>query len=149
MELTTKEMNTNIIIKAFEYLGISEIAGDKSNLVIDGMFKAVGFAGFTDDIAWCTAYVGAVLKSLGLDYLKSLHARDYADYGCATGEPIPGSVVVLWRDSEDSQNGHIGFFIAMDADNVWILGGNQNNQVTIQKYSRKRVISFRQALWSA
>lgn len=143
------EVNYTIAVKAMSFLGVQEKEGKANNKQILDMFVSAGFEGLGDEVPWCAAFVTHVLKECGYSYIKSLKARDYQHYGCATGYPMLGNIVVLWRESEDSQFGHVGFFIRKDKHHVWLLGGNQSDKVSVQKYPRKRVISYRQALYSS
>lgn len=66
--------------------------------------------------------------------------------GAQTSEPKQGDIVVLWRGSRDAATGHVGFFSGFDAaGNVLILGGNQDNKVSVEAFERNRVLSFRRA----
>lgn len=55
----------------------------------------------------------------------------------------PGDVVVFWRGSKDSWKGHVAFYSHHDANNVYVLGGNQGNAVSIQAYPRSRLLDVR------
>lgn len=132
---------------AQKYKGLKEIAGKKHNPKIVKMYADVGFAGVKDDeTAWCAAFVGSVLKEANYPYKKSLAARSYLDYGKKVAEPEEGDIVVFWRGSKDSWQGHVGFVVTYDTKNVWCLGGNQSNTVNVQKFSRNRVLGFRRPM---
>lgn len=149
MSTLQREINYLIINEAIKYLGVEEVKGKENNAKILDMLKSVGFEQFDEETPWCAAFVGHVLKTCRLDYLQSLHSRDYASYGCASGEAVLGNIAVFWRDSENSTKGHVGFYLHMDDDYVWILGGNQSNMVSVQKYPRKNLLAIRQALLAA
>lgn len=149
MTITDEDINYEIMKKAFSFLGVAEVKGKESNQQIINMFKSAGFSGLDDEVPWCAAYVTHVLKECHYDYLKTLRARDYHQYGAVAGNPKLGNIVALWRESEDGWKGHVGFLLHMDVDMVWILGGNQSNQVTTKIYHRSRVLSFRQAVLPA
>jgi len=149
MELSQIEINSRIITKALSFLGVEEVAGKENNQAIVDMFKALGFEHFDDEVPWCAAYVGSVLKYSKLDYLKSLRARDYANYGTPTNKPIVGTVVTLWRESYLGTKGHCGFYLRHDKEYVWILGGNQSNQVKVSKYPITQLLAFRNAVLPA
>jgi len=149
MELSQIEINSRIITKALTLLGVEEVAGKKNNQDIVDMFEALGFEHFDDEIPWCAAFVGYVLKECKLDYLKSLRARDYSGYGVPTNEPIAGTVVTLWRESYLGTKGHCGFYLHHDEEYIWILGGNQSNQVKMSRYPIDRLLSLRDAVLPA
>lgn len=116
-----------------------------SNPRIDAYFDDVGYPAMQDDTAWCAAFVGSMLKRCGLPHTHKLTARSYLDWG----QPVditkaePGDVVVLWRGSPSGWQGHVGFFDRQSDGNVYLLGGNQKDQVNITGYSLDRVLSVR------
>lgn len=116
-----------------------------SNPRVDAYFDDVGHPSMTDETAWCAAFVGAMLKRCGLPHTGKLTARSYLDWG----KPIdlskaePGDVVVLWRGSPTSWQGHVGFYDHQADGNVYLLGGNQRDQVNVSGYDIDKVLSVR------
>lgn len=95
------------------------------------------------EVPWCAAFVGGILESQGVESTKSLAARSYLKFGKATDTPTKGDIVVLSRGS-DPNKGHVGFFVGFDADgNPKILGGNQNDTVSIKTYDKDTVLGYR------
>ena len=134
--------------KAYKFaqskLGLKEIKGAKHNPQIIEMFAAVGHSWIdNDETAWCAAFVGWCLKSAGIPHLNEVAARKYEKYGTETKTPKVGDIVILWRGSPASWMGHAGFLHSMDEAHISILGGNQGNEVSIRKYPRNRLLSFR------
>ena len=76
-------------------------------------------------------------------YTGKLNARSWLDIGMETNNPQPGDVVVLWRESKNSWKGHVGFYINRVDDEIFILGGNQDNQVKISGYPSSRLLGYR------
>jgi uncharacterized protein (TIGR02594 family) len=92
---------------------------------------------------WCAGYVGSVLNASGLKGTGSLAARSYLNYGTPTDKPSVGDVVVLSRGGDPSK-GHVGFYAGQDrAGNPLVLGGNQDNSVSIKAFPSNRVLGFR------
>jgi len=110
-------------------------------------FKDVGHAWVKDDeTAWCAAFVGAMLKRAGMAHTGKLNARSYLDWGEEVenlDEAIEGDIVVFWRGSPDSWQGHVGFYVKHDETYVYVLGGNQGNQVNVRPYKRDRLLGVR------
>jgi uncharacterized protein (TIGR02594 family) len=79
----------------------------------------------------------------GKDYYKSLHARDFLNYGTETDKPEIGDIVVFWRISKDSIYGHVAFFVAEHNNLIYVLGGNQQDSVNISPFSKTQVLSYR------
>lgn len=125
-------------------LGLKEIKGAEHNPEIIEMFAAVGHDKIQDDeTAWCAAFVGWCLKSAGLPYFYQPLPLAYRDCGTETKTPKRGDIVVLWRGSRSSWMGHVGFLHSMDEKYIYILGGNQNNEVSVMRFERNRLLSFR------
>lgn len=100
---------------------------------------------------WCAAFVNAVLNESGLpgsdtvsDY--PLTARSFLQWGEKVDSPMPGDLVVFPRGSEPWQ-GHVGFFIGEIKINgvayYYILGGNQNGKVSIERFRASRSLGIR------
>lgn len=131
---------------AINELGTSEIPGPESNQQIKKYLEVVDLSHYDDsEISWCAAFVAWVLKESGYEYLSSPAARAWISHGIFSPEPFVGCIVILWRESITSWKGHIGFCMGVDYENdcIYILGGNQNNTVSIQKFPIDRVLDIR------
>lgn len=109
-------------------------------------FADVGHSWVKDDeTAWCAAFVGAMLKRAGLPHTGKLNARSYLEWGepVQLSEAKEGDIVVLWRGSPNSAQGHVGFFVRQQGNRVDLLGGNQGNQVNITGFPVERVLAVR------
>ena len=123
-----------------------EWAGSDHNPKIVQMFADVGHSWVKDDeTAWCAAFVGSMLKRSGLPHTGKLNARSYLNWG--VGVPLEmaerGDLVVFTRGDPNGWQGHVGFYSGHDDKYVYVLGGNQSNQVNIKPYSRKRLLGVR------
>jgi len=138
-------MRHELLKLAFTQYGIREIPGpQEDNPEIMKYFREIGQTWVMDDeTAWCSAFVNWVCKSLEYSYSGKLTARSWLNTGYRVQNPIPGDVVILWRESISSWKGHVGFYINHDAENIYILGGNQNNMVNITAYPVGRLLEYR------
>jgi uncharacterized protein (TIGR02594 family) len=138
-------MREKIVEVALGEIGVVEQSGPELNSPrILEYFEEIGHSWVkTDETAWCSAFVNYVAKVAGYEYSGKLDARSWLDIGTETNEPKIGDVVVLWRVDPDSWKGHVGFYIKDDEDYIWILGGNQSNQVKITKYPKYRLLGYR------
>lgn len=130
------------------HIGTREKAGKGSNPQIMEFFRTVGYPGIEDDseTSWCAAFVGAMLHSCGYPlppHPSRLLARSYLTYGRKLEAPEPGCIVVFWRGSPNSWQGHVGFYMGEEDDYVLVLGGNQSNAVNISKYKKSQVLGYR------
>lgn len=128
---------------AFDNALVKEYAGENHNQIIIDYFKEAGHPQIqTDEVPWCAAYVGAMLKRSGIKPTNSLLARSYTTWGRELDQPVFGAIAVLKRGNNPAL-GHVGFVISLEADQVYILGGNQNDQVNITPYPKSNLISLR------
>lgn len=129
---------------ALTQYGNKEIAGLLHNAEVVKYFKEIGQTWVKDDeTAWCAAFVNWCLKKAGLQHTGSLAARSFLSYGVSTKKPLPGDLVVLWRITKNSSYGHVGFFVREKDDIIYILGGNQGDQVNISMYSKTQLLDYR------
>jgi len=100
-----------------------------------------------DETAWCAAFVGAMLKRAGMPHTGKLNARSYLDWGdeVSLDEAKEGDIVVFWRGSKDSWQGHVGFFVRRAGVSIEVLGGNQANQVNVKRYAADHLLGVRRA----
>lgn len=132
---------------AIAELGQKEISGPQDNPTIVNYAKEAGFSWVDDDeTPWCSIFVNWVAKKAGLQTSGKANARSWLLEGIQVDTaPEPGDVVVFWRGSPDSWQGHVGFFFgfSIDGDRVYCLGGNQGNQVSVSAYSVDNILGFR------
>lgn len=126
-------------------IGVKEIVGSQHNPRVLEYFAKVGHSWVQDDeTAWCAAFVGWVLETAGLGSTRKINARSYLDYGVPVTTPQKGDIVVFWRGSKDSWQGHVSFFDSYSSDgDIMCLGGNQSNKVGISEYSKDQLLGFR------
>ena len=138
-------MRNNIISTALDEIGTKEIVGKKDNPEVLKYFNDIGFDGekLKDETSWCSAFVNWVCKKNYLDYSGKLDARSWLKIGVETTTPEKGDVVVFWRKSRNDWRGHVGFFIKETKNWIYVLGGNQNNQVKISAYPKYRLLGYR------
>ncbi len=136
-------MEDTIKIALNEY-GVAGIIGQLSNQHIIQYFRDIGYSYIdNDETPWCACFANWVLMKLNYAHENKLNARSFLTWGKKTTEPKMGDIVVLWRDDPKGTLGHVGFFIRQDRDLVWLLGGNEDNNVRIKPYSRTQVLDYR------
>lgn len=134
------------------YIGLKEVPGAKHEPTILRWWRSIGATWFTDDeIPWCGAFVGGVLKEAGIEPLgaaEAPRARAWEKFGRELSGPAQGAIVTFWRGSPRGSAGHVGFVVGRDRSDVrqarlMVLGGNQGDAVTIAPFDRERITSFR------
>jgi len=141
------------ILKALGEAGIKEITGNQDNPDVLKYFDSIGFDGskLKDETAWCSAFVNWVCKESNLNYSGKLNATSWLDIGVSVEKPQVGDVVVFWRGkfkgekigNTNLMKGHVGFFCRETRNWIYVLGGNQKNQVKISAYPKARLLQYR------
>ncbi len=118
-------------------IGQKEVSGTKANPRILEYFTASKFWG-TDDSggqnAWCGSFAAWVFKQHGITPVKEAYrAKEWKGFGKNISDPIHGALGIKSRKG----GGHVAFVVGKSPDgrHLYMLGGNQNNQVNIAKYS--------------
>ncbi len=129
---------------AFTQYGTREIAGSNNNPSVLSYFEYIGQDWVkNDEMAWCAAFLNWCLKRAGKQHTGSLLARSFLNYGTNTNTPKFGDIAVFWRESLNSKFGHAGFYVGEDAKNVYVLGGNQGDQVSIAPFPKFQLLAYR------
>ncbi len=111
--------------------------------------KTTGQQTNADETSWCSAFVNWCMRQAGKPGTNNAAARSWLTYGQALGNPRPGCVVILWRESPSSWKGHVGFFDGWDVGNrVRLLAGNQGggvdwDEVCVTAFPQERVLGYR------
>lgn len=128
--------------KAIAELGEREKWGGKHNPRIIEYHSTTTLSATDDEVPWCASFVCWCLEKSGYESTQSARARSYEAWGSEVKVPIFGAIVVLERPP-NPRSGHVGFYAGETNKSIWVLGGNQNNQVSYKKYPKKRLLSYR------
>lgn len=124
-------------------VGVKEGMGPKNNPRVIAYYADAGHEEVEhDDVAWCAAFVGAMLKRAGLPHSGSLAARSYLTWGKAVAKPYPGCVAVFKRGK--SWQGHVAFYLSQGSKGITILGGNQGDAVSIMTMKPSDLLGYRE-----
>lgn len=121
---------------AFAEVGQAEASGSVANPRILEYFQASKFWG-TDDSggknAWCGSFVAWVIKQHGYHPVKEAYrAKEWMSFGNKIDQPVHGAIGIKTRRG----GGHVAFVVGQSHDGqyLYMLGGNQSNQVSVAKY---------------
>jgi uncharacterized protein (TIGR02594 family) len=128
------------MIIAQKYIGLHEGTSLKANPAVVKFFSESGHPEIKNDhtTPWCAAFVGAVLEEAGIKNTGSLLALSYSKYGHKLNKPIAGCIATKKRTG----GGHVFFVMSFDDKYVYGLGGNQNDQVSIERFPRSVIYSY-------
>lgn len=118
-----------------ERLGQREVVGPKHNNWISAGWAKLGATWFNDDeTPWCGFFVAYCMDAVGLPYpAKGMFARakEWLNWGKPC-PPVLGAVVVYSRQG----GGHVGILVGESATHYYVLGGNQDNCVSIAPFHK-------------
>jgi uncharacterized protein (TIGR02594 family) len=128
---------------ARQEIGVREKIGRGSNPRITDYFQATGYEHRLkdDSVPWCSAFMNWVMKEAGYNGTLSLAARSWMAWGRPI-KPRIGAVLVFTRGKSTWQ-GHVGLHAGEDGDYYLVLGGNQGDAVSIERYAKSRLIGAR------
>jgi uncharacterized protein (TIGR02594 family) len=106
-------------------------------------FHEIGYTDIKEDeVPWCSAFVNWCVMKAGLPITKNLAAKSWLGWGKKVMIPEIGDIAVFKRGNLGWQ-GHAGFYIKNNGIYVWVLSGNQSDEVNISKYSGTDLLSYR------
>ena len=143
--------NEMVLKMAASQLGVKETSGSGSNKKVEeyldyGASSSNKDSGLSDATPWCAGFVGWCLEKVGMGSTNTLMARSYEKWGVSSRkDPLPGDIVVFYRNGKSSGSGHVTFFVKKVGDYIYCLGGNQSDEVNITRYSSERLTDIRRS----
>lgn len=146
-------METNAIRVGSKLIGIKEVPGIVHNPLILAMLQLDNKWVQDDETAWCSAFVNFVCFFLELPRTRTLNARGWLQIGqvIKLEDARPENDIVILKRGAGKQPGpetisapgHVGFYVGHDKTHVQVLGGNQNNSVSIAKFKIADILGVR------
>jgi uncharacterized protein (TIGR02594 family) len=128
---------------AFAELGVSPYPVGSCNPRITQYHKDTNISGYDDKVSWCSSFIHWTLAQVDIVGTGSALARSWLHWGEELNLPVIGCIAVLWRDDPTSWKGHVGYYLREDDEYVYLLGGNQLDQVREHFYPKSSVLSYR------
>jgi len=131
---------------AWREYGEHEISGAEDNPRIQEYRRYSLEQVVHDEVPWCSDFMNWVLREAGYQITKSSRARSWAEMVHNVvrrlDEPQYGAITVFWRGDFHGWQGHVAFYLGDVRDNIAVLGGNQNNQVGVNLYPKRRLLGY-------
>lgn len=118
---------------AYGEAGVKEVPGLQHHPRIIEYHATTTYRATTDEVPWCSSFVNWCMIQAGYTPTRSAAALSWAEWGQKIDEPVPGCIVVTKRRG----GGHVGFYVRHDLDYIWLLGGNQSNEVKVSMFNKK------------
>ena len=123
--------------------GVASFPPGQSNPRITGYHAHTALRGYDDKASWCSSFVNWAFAQAGITGTGSALARSWLTWGQPLEQPVPGCVVVLYRDDPASWKGHVSFHLRTEGDRIFLFGGNQLDAVREHHYPLDSVLSYR------
>jgi uncharacterized protein (TIGR02594 family) len=140
------ETAPKILVEAVKHLGVKEFVGKEHNPIILGWAKSLSLSTIytNDEIPWCGLFVAYCCHAQGLQVVdRPLWALNWNKFGNRVSEPMLGDVLTFKRNG----GGHVGIYVGEDATHYHVLGGNQNNSVSVSRIAKIRLNQARRTAW--
>jgi uncharacterized protein (TIGR02594 family) len=140
------ETAPKILVEAVKHLGVKEFIGKEHNPIILGWSKSLSLSTIytNDEIPWCGLFVAYCCHAQGLQVVdRPLWALNWNKFGNRVSEPMLGDVLTFKRNG----GGHVGIYVGEDATHYHVLGGNQNNSVSVSRIAKIRLNQARRTAW--
>lgn len=125
---------------AMKEIGTKEIRGSEHNPDVLRYHSYSAGKYSTDEVPWCGSFAAMCMAESKYDLpLYPERALSWLNFGRNADGPKIGSIAIKGRKG----GGHVGFVISCDGDELYLLGGNQNDEVNIRKYKITDFIEFR------
>lgn len=131
------------VATAAQELGVAQFPPGQSNPRITEYHNETSLRGYDDKASWCSSFVNWCLARHGMPGTGSALARSWLEWGEPLAAPVPGCIVVLYRDDPAGWKGHVGFYLWADEQHIHLLGGNQLEQVREHFYPLESVLGYR------
>ena len=141
-----EEKAPRILVQAVKQLGVKEFVGKTHNPIILNWAKELGLSKVytNDEIPWCGLFIAYCVKMAGLEVVeRPLWALNWNKFGNGVLEPMLGDVLTFKRNG----GGHVGIYVGEDDTHFHVLGGNQNNSVSVSRIAKSRLNQARRTAW--
>ena len=138
---------------AERFIGTTETPGVASNPLVLAMLRLDAQWPSGDDVPWCSAFTNFVAWLLRLPRSKSLAARSWLMVGTPIQlhDATAGFDVVVLKRGKGPQPGadvldapgHVGLFAGVEGKHVLVLGGNQGDRVSIERFPITSILGLR------
>lgn len=146
-------MSAELFARAQRFVGLKELPGPDQHPLIQWWFSLCGMGNNQpDEVPWCSAFINGMAWDCRLPRSKSASARSWLGVGRSVllENAKPGDVVILSRGSGQQPGpevlkapGHVGLFAGWETGVVLVLGGNQQDSVSVQAFPLSRLLGIR------
>lgn len=132
---------------AVNEIGVKEYVGAADNPRIVEYHQSTALVSdlaTQDETPWCSSFINWCCERSGYEGTDSAWARSWLRWGMVLDPPRRGCIVIFSRPP-DPGAGHVAFYIQETRASIEVLGGNQNDAVSISPYPKERLLGYRWA----
>lgn len=144
------EDGPRILLEMLKLYGTIEGPGKANNPLILSWARSIGLGNVYqfDSIAWCGLAVAYAAAQAGWNYSpkgNALYARNWLVWGngIPKGQEMLGDVLVFKRNG----GGHVALYVGEDDTHFHIIGGNQDDAVSIKRKPKSMLLGARRCPW--
>lgn len=142
LPISTPSDRPSWVTLAYEELGVKERHGNASNPRIEQYHDTAKGFNWKDDVPWCGSFIAFIMIKSGEGSVKNaFRAKAWKKFGTSISHPVLGAIAIKSRQG----GGHVGLIvgISQSGKSLYILGGNQNDEVNIKRYPKNVFTNFR------
>jgi uncharacterized protein (TIGR02594 family) len=140
-----KEGAPKMLVEGLKLFGIKEFFGKENNQIILDWAKEIDIRYDSDVTPWCGLFMGVIAKRAGKSLPENpLWALNWNKFGVKQAMAMLGDVLTFVRPG----GGHVGLYVYETKSTYGVLGGNQNNSVSITEVSKSRLKGIRRPAYS-
>lgn len=131
------------MVCAEKEIGVKEAPGRANNPTVVQYYEDAGHPEIhADEVPWCAAFVGAMLKRGNIKGSDSLMALSYERWGTALKGPVYGCIATKRRKGFPGA-GHVMFVVGANKTHIFGLSGNAKDRVGVDAYKRSEITAYR------
>lgn len=134
------------LVIAIREIGVLETVGPGDTPQIRAYHAATRAGPSPDSIAWCSSFGNWCYLQAGIIGTRSRAARSWLNpppgFAIVTEPELGDGMVIDRYDPDNASAAHFSFYFGRGKRGIYGLGGNQQNEVNVQRYARKDVIAF-------
>jgi uncharacterized protein (TIGR02594 family) len=122
---------------------VEDVRPGKSHPRIEAYHAVTRGGASPDDVPWCSSLVCWTMEQAGIPSTRSKAAASWATWGEAV-MPRLGAVVLFGKSDPDAKGtGHVGIALGVSGGEVYVLGGNQKNRVSVATRKVRDAVAWR------
>jgi uncharacterized protein (TIGR02594 family) len=122
---------------------VEDVRPGKSHSRIEAYHALTRGGASSDEVPWCSSFTCWTMEQAGIASTRSKAASSWRAWGEAV-TPRLGAVVLFSKSDTDAKGtGHVGIALGVSGGEVYVLGGNQKNRVSVATRKVRDAVAWR------